>query len=264
MSITDATTTLDNTWTEQSPVAFTAGTLSSISSCITEVESKLKRGTLSASTSPSTSEVSRWLIRAKQEISEIKNFTWRRRFAYASTVAGTYRYALPPDYGSGNIRIRDTTNDRFIEIYDAYEFDAVYPDLAAVSRGAPYYACIKGRELWFAPAADGVYTIEIDYDRNGDDTTATDFSWLPEIERFRCCDYAVAESFESLHMWDVADRFFNKWGAGIGKAIKADGKRKWKTMNYRCKSIFDKPNYDSPSPASSGNNVTFGDDYLTF
>ena len=66
---------LTTTWTEQSVVDFTAGTISTITDCVTEVQSKLKRGTLGASTVPSTTDVQRWLIRAKEELAEIKNFT---------------------------------------------------------------------------------------------------------------------------------------------------------------------------------------------
>ena len=81
MSITDATTSLGTTWTEQSVVAFNAGTLATISSCVTEVESKLRRGTLSSTSSPTLSQVQTWLKRAKQELAETKGYTWRRRYA---------------------------------------------------------------------------------------------------------------------------------------------------------------------------------------
>jgi hypothetical protein len=55
MSITDDSTGLSTTYTEQTVVAFTAGTLANVAACITEVEAKLKRGTLSASTNPTGS-----------------------------------------------------------------------------------------------------------------------------------------------------------------------------------------------------------------
>jgi hypothetical protein len=248
MTITDSSTELSTTWTENTYVAFTAGTLATVADCLTEVQSKLKRGTLSTTTSPTTTEVYRWLIRAKQELAEVKGFTWRRRYAYCSTVASTYRYALPPDFNGGNVRIKDTTNDRFIELYDPHYFDSVYPDMSSESNDEPLYGCVKNMELWLAPPPSGVFTLEIEYDRSGDDndvSSSADFSWLPEIERFRCCDFAVGEAFESLHMWEVSDRFKAKWGVGIGKAIRADGKRKWKSMNYRARSYQEQ--YDSLS-----------------
>jgi hypothetical protein len=243
MTITVDSTGLNTAYTEQTVVAFTAGTLASVTDCITEVQSKLKRGTLSATTTPTTTEVQRWLVRAKQELAEVKGFTWRRRYAYCSTVAGQYRYALPPDFNGGMVRIKDTTNDRFIELYDPHQFDSTFPDVSAETSDETLYGCIKGMELWISPPPVSVYTFEIEYDRSGDDNTPTDFSWLPEIERFRCCDFAIAEAFESLHMWDASDRFRTKWGSGVGKAIRADGKRKWKSLNFRARSW--REHYDS-------------------
>jgi hypothetical protein len=92
-------------------------------------------------------------------------------------------------------------------------------------------------EIWIAPPADGV-ALELEYGRSGSDATPTDFSWLPEIERFRCCDFAISEAFESLHQYQVADRFATKWGAGLRNSVKADGKKKWAGMGFRCRSVF--------------------------
>lgn len=264
MSITDTSTALATTWTEQSKVAFTAGTLSSITDCLTEVQSKLKRGTLSATTSPSTTEVYRWLVRAKQELAEVKGFTFRRRYAYTTTVANQYRYGLPPDFDGGMIRIRDTTNNRFIELYDPGYFDQMRPKIDDENAEEPKYGTIKDRELWLGSPPDGAYTLEMEYERSGDDNTTTDFSWLPEIERFRCCDFATAESFESLHMWDIADRFRAKWAAGIGKAIKADSKRKWRQMNYRARSWMERTTKDQLPTSTSDDYLSYGSEYLTF
>jgi hypothetical protein len=246
MSITDSATSITTAYTEKDTVAFNAGTLASVTDCVTEVQSKLKRGTLSTTTTPTLAEVQRWLVRAKQELAEVKGFTWRRRYAYCSTVAAQYIYALPPDFNGGMVRIKDTTNDRFIELCDQHQFDEMYPDVSAEASREPIYGTIKNMELWLVPPPSGVFTLEIEYDRSGGDNTTTDFSWLPEIERFRCCDFAIAEAFESLHMFDVSDRYRNKWGSGVGKAIRADGKRKWKSMNYRTQSWqeqFDSVNY---------------------
>lgn len=266
MSITEATANLDTSYTERDTVLFNAGTLASISECVTEVESKLKRGILTASSTPSVSQVQRWLIRAKQELAEIKNFTWRRRYVYATTTAGTWRYALPPDFNGGFVRIRDTTNERYINIYEPGEFEQIYSNLDKTTNDVPLFACVKNMELWLAPPPNAAYTLEFEYDRTGADNIATDFSWLPEIERFRCCDFAVAEAFESIHMWDVSDRFRNKWGSGIGKAIRADGKRKWRSMSFRARSFLERPIFDKPASTTegTGDGLTIGGDDLTF
>ena len=233
MSITDDSTGLSTTYTEQTVVAFTAGTLANIAACVTEVESKLRRGTLSSSTNPTSTQVQSWLIRAKEELAEVKNFTWKRRYATAATVASQYRYALPPDYNGGPTRLRDTTNDRYLTIDTEYLFDKTYPDVSAETANEPLYATIKNMELWLCPPPDGAYTLELEYERSGADNTTTDFSWLPELERWRCTDYATAEAFYSLHMWQEGSIYFSKWKDGLGKAIRADGKRKWKTMQYQ-------------------------------
>ena len=238
MSLTDATTSVSTTWTEYATVDFNAGSLGTISDCVTEVEDKLQRGTLSSSSKPTSTAVQRWLIRAKEELAEVKGYTWKRRYVYCSTVAGTYRYALPPDYSGGHVALRDVTNDRAIIIHDKHYFEVKFPDPSAEDNDEPLVACIKNMELWIAPPPGGAYTLELEYERSGADNTTTDFSWLPEMERFRCCDKALAEAFESLHMWEVSDRFNAKWMQGIGKSIKADGKRRWHTMDFRCKSIF--------------------------
>lgn len=233
MSITDATTSLGTSWTEQPTVAFNAGRLATIGDCISEVESKLKRGTLSASSSPTLTNVYNWLARAKQELAETKGFTFKRRYVTATTVAGTYRYGLPPDFNGGRVAVKDTSNDRFLTPWPEHHFDAKYPDPAAETNNEPSIFCIKNNELWLAAPPDGAYTLELEYDRSGSDNNTTDFSWLPEIERFRCCDFVLAESFESIHMFAVADRYVSKWNHGLGKARLADGKRKWKGMGYQ-------------------------------
>jgi len=239
MPITDATTSLSTTWTEQSVVAFTAGTLASITECVSEVEVKLKRGTLTASTTPSTINVQTWLIRAKQELAEIKQFTWKRRYAQATGVAGQYRYGLPPDYTGGHLSIRDASNDNPIMLVPNHLYDQYFPDMSSETSGDATFATIKGNEIWFGPPLTGSETLEIEYDRSGDDTTASDFSWLPEIDRFRCCDFATAEAFRSLHQWEAAAVYDARWQQGIIKAVHADGKKKWSSVGFRCHSIFE-------------------------
>lgn len=227
MSITDSGTPLDTAWTEQSVVAFTSGVLSTIANCASEVEAKLKRGTLSASTQPTQIQVYSWLKRAKLELAEVKDFTFKRKYAYATLTAGDYRVSLPPDYDGGLIA-RDTTNDRFLPFIGRDIFDKRYPDLSAETSEEPEAVTVKNMELWIAPPVNASTVIEIDYNRSGAETTTDDFSWLPELDRFRCCDYAVAQSFESLHMWNEADRYFARWNESTMKARRADGRRKWK------------------------------------
>jgi len=234
MSITDATSNLSTSYTEQTTVTFNAGTLANIDDCITEIESKLRRGTLSANTKPTLTEVKRWLARAKEELVEIKGFTFKRRYASVSTVASQYRYALPPDFNGGMVYLRDTTNDHLLTIWNEEWFNSRYPDPSAEDNDEPLVACIKNMEVWLAPPPGGAYTLEIEYDRTGADNDAEDVSWLPEIERFRICDFALAEAFESIQDYSKSDRFRNKWLQGLGKAIKANGKRKWKRMGYQC------------------------------
>jgi hypothetical protein len=237
MSITDNTTTLDTAWTEQTISVFTSGVLTDEAACVTEVASKLKRGTLGATTTPTETQVKNWLVRAKEELAEVKDFSFDRKFAQATLTAGDYRVALPPDYNGGGMIIRDTTNDRPIVVFSSDYFDAKYPDASAESQGEPFEATIKNMELWLSPPVNGSTVIEIEYLRSGAPTTATSFDWLPELERFRCCDFAVGMAFESLHQFDLADRYLNRWGQGMAKAIKADGRRKWKRI-VSCKDVF--------------------------
>lgn len=238
MSITDDTTGLNNTWTEQPVVAFTAGTLSTVSAMVTEVESKLKRGTLSTSTTPSTTQVQRWLTRGKQQLAALFGFTFKRRYAYVDTVASTYRYALPPDYGGGQVRLRITTddNENVIPVVRESTFSWNHPDPTTTDNNTPEYAVIKDRELWLYPVPDTVYRLEVEYDRTGDDNTATGFGWLPELARFQICDYAVYEAFLSLHMWNQAQLYFQKWMDDVAVAKQADIKKKWAKQDYRARS----------------------------
>lgn len=238
MSLTVASAALDTAWTEFGAVGFTCSTLATVSVCITEVEGKLKRGTLSTTTTPSTNQVLTWLVRAKEELAEVRQFTWRRRYATATLTAGTFRYSLPPDYGGGYIGLRDMTNDRSINVTSPHQFNVLYPDVSEVSNGQILIATIKNLELWVSPPPDGADVLEIEYERTGDDVTATDFSWLPEIERFRCCDFATGEAFSSLHDYDKAQFFYARWEKGLGKAVRADGKRRWSQTGYRARSVF--------------------------
>lgn len=227
MSITDSSyDSLTTAWTEQSKASFAAGVLSTIATCVSEVEAKLKRGTLSASTSPTLAQVQNWLKRGKLELMEFKDYSFARKYAYADAVAGTYVYALPEDFGGGAVRLRDMTNDRPISIVDAARFDMKYPDPSEETNNEIIIACIKNNELWVAPPPDSSDRLELEYSRSGAETTADDFSFLPELERFRVCDFALSHAFESLHMFDVADRFRQYWELGLQKSKQSDNRRK--------------------------------------
>ncbi len=233
MPITDSTTSLATTWTEFDVVSFTAGVLSDIDACVAEVENKLKRGTSSSTTRVTTTDIQNYLSRSKQELVEVKRFTFARRYAYADTVASTYRYSLPPDYNGGRISLRDTTNNFYLAKWDEYPFDLKYPDPSAEDNDKPRVFCIKDRELWTNVPAGGVYRYELCYERSGDDNTTTDVSWLPELDRWRLTDRATAEAFLALHNWDAAAIYMQRWNDDIGKAIQSNAKRRWASGRYQ-------------------------------
>lgn len=227
MTITDSGVTLSTAWTEQTTAAFSTGVLSTIATCVTEVEGKLKRGTLSATTAPTITQVQNWLKRAKLELMEDRSFTFARKYAYADLVAGSYRYALPGDYNGSDVKLRNMTSDQSIPVWLPAWFDKTYPDPSELTNGIVAQACIKNMELWLVPPPSSGDRIELEYSRSGTETTADDFSFLPELERFRCCDFALSHSFESIHMFDVSDRYRQYWELGLQKAHKADARRRW-------------------------------------
>jgi len=316
MTFTVASTSLTTpTWAEFSRPLYSVGSLSNMAACLKEVESKLNRGTIGSTSKPTDSEVYRWLQRAKMELAETRNYSWKRRYVTTTLTANTYRYSLPADFAGGHINVRDKTNDNKISITSPHQFDILYPDPAEETSGGDILlACIKGHEIWFMPMP-GADEIELEYERTGHDledaltVTAitkaspgvvsvtghglaiddvvffsgltemynlnntyqkvtvidsantfsindcsgyaaaestggacvqkvSDLSWLPEIERYRCCDFAIAEAFTSLHMWDHAGQYYQKWMVEVQKASRADGKRKWSTMGYRARSVF--------------------------
>jgi len=225
---------LETTWTGQSTVAFTAGTLNAISDMVTYVQSKLKRGTLSASTTPTLTEVQYEIIRGKEELCERFGFTWQRKYSYADTTSGSYRYALPADYSGGEIRLRDMTNDLFLEYLDNYKFDLKWPDMSEESNDKPQAFTIKDREVWLYPPAGGTYRLELEYGRSGDDSTTTDVSYIPEPLRFKVCDFAIFQAFRALHMWQEASVYKQDWMEGLLKAKRSDGKKKWANSGFQC------------------------------
>ena len=131
------------------------------------------------------------------------------------------------------------TNDRKIGVTSNHQFDVIYPDPSAIQTtgDGSTIATVKNNELWVMPPP-GADVVELSYLRSGDDITAQDFSWLPEIERFRCCDFATAEAFMSLDQFDKAQFYLGRWERGIQKAKLADGKKRWATSGYRARSVF--------------------------
>jgi len=220
-------TALSTTWTENSVVAFTAGTLSTISDCRDYVSTKLKRGTLSANSSPSITEVNEELSRAKEHLMERFGFSWQRKYSYASTTAASYRYAMPADYTGGRVSLRDTTNDRLLTYIDPDKFDLKYPDPSEESSDKSDCYTIKDRELWLVPPSGGTYTLELEYSRSGDDTSATDISYIPEVLRFKMCDFAIYQCFMGLHMWQAASLYKQEWMEGLLTSRREDNRKKW-------------------------------------
>jgi len=227
--------TLSTTWTQRDYTAFTAGTLSTITDCVGQVEANLHRGTLSASSSPTSTQVQNFLIWGKQKLAEKYKFTWRRKFVYASTAAGTWQYALPADFGGGGTTLRDITNDKKLDHYDPATFNASFVDPAGESQKTPAEYTIKDRELQLSAPANGTYTLELEFTRTGDDSTPTDISWLPETARFHICDYATYRSFLMIQNWEAASMFKAEWMEEVIDAKKGNSHQKWSAMGYMAK-----------------------------
>lgn len=240
MAITDATGSLALTWTEQDPVTFTAGTLASSTEMLAEVQAKVQRGTLSTTTTPSTTQVNQWLIRGKEMLCQRFGFTWARRYASATLTAASYRFALPPDYDGGPLRMRDTTNDEWMSPIDSLVFDSNFPDVSGRDSGEPgeNECTIKDRELWLSRPANASTTLELEYHRSADDNTAADMSFIPEPFRWKIVDYAVGEAFELLHQFEQAGYYRQKWEAEMGVARRADGRKRWAAGGYRAQPWF--------------------------
>ena len=226
------------TWTQRDSLAFTAGTLATIASCVSQVEQVLHRGTLSASTTPTSAQVQGYLKFAKQELCEQFGFTWKRTFSYAAPAAGEWQLGLPADFGGGAYVLRDITSDTRLSHIDSVTFDTLYPDVAGSSQAAPKYYTIKDRELWMHAPLNGTYTIELEYHRTGDDVTATDVSYLPELFRYKICTYAIYKSFILLQNWQAAQAHKSEWEMGLQKSKRGDGKKKWQAMGYMAKAWY--------------------------
>jgi hypothetical protein len=157
---------------------------------------------------------------------ETHGYSFARRFAYATATAGTYRFALPPDFGGGGSYLRDTTNDRRVRHMDTASFDRSYPDVSEFGNGDLARFTIKDRELWTYPPASGA-TLELEYTRTGDDNTATDVSYIPQRYRWKIIDMAVIEAFEFLQEFEKAAYYQKKSSGRIAIAKKSDNKQKF-------------------------------------
>ena len=231
MTIASATSTIDLTWQEVDIVDFTAGTLADMDALKSEVERKLQRGTLSSTSTPTTSEVQTWLVRATEETMEAYQFNFTRRYAYASCVAGTYRYALPPDFGGGSTILRDVTNNQTLDIVDSRTFDSCYPDVSAYGNANPSVFTIKDRELWIKPPASNTNRLELEYRSTGEART-TSIVHIPEPFRFKIVDMALIEAWEFLHEFDKASFYQQKVLGKLQQAKRADGKQRWAAAGY--------------------------------
>ena len=226
------------TWTGRDALAFTAGTLSTITNCVSQVEQVLHRGTLSGSTTPSSTQVQGYLIFAKQELCEEFGFTWKRKFSYAAPAAGEWQLGLPADFGGGAYVLRDITSNKRLSFVEGVTFDSLYPDVAGSSQAPPEYYTIKDRELWLHAPANGTYTLELEYQRTGDDSTATDVSYLPEIFRYKICTYAIYKAFILLQDYNAANIHKSEWEMGLRRSRKGDGKKKWAAQGYMAKAWY--------------------------
>jgi len=226
---------LATTWTAQTNVYFNQGTLANIAACVTQVENNLGRGTLSASTTPTDTEVENWLQRGREEASESFGFTWRRHYAYADTAAGTYRYAMPKDYAGGDTVIRDLTQNKVLSQANPIAMSGNYPDPAGADNSVPTYYAIKDRELWLQAPADGTYRLEIEYTASGDEATADDFTYIPQLIRFRICDFATYRAFMRLQQWNAAQMYKGEWVGGIQQSKGDDSRQKWAAWGFRAR-----------------------------
>ena len=214
-------------------VAFNHSTLATTANLITEVETNLNRGTIGASSTPTTDQVTNWLVRAKESLLEVFRFSWARVFSYVDTAADTYLYALPADFAGGGTILRDISNDRRLSQIAPIVFDTLFPDVGGGSSGIPSIYCLKDRELWLSEKASGVYRLELEYLRTGEDSSAETWSYIPESHLFKLTDYATYRSLLMLRHWEAAAAYKSDWDYGIQQSKKVDSKKKWAAQGYK-------------------------------
>ena len=215
------------TYTQYSGPDFTVGTLSNIAACIDYIETHLQRGTLASQTVPTLQMAYEEIARAKEELLSVGTFSFKRKYVYTTTEASAYRYALPADFDGGEFRLRDVTNNFSPKYYPRHLYDNKFPDMSEESNGAIEAYTIKDRELWTYPPSSGSATLELEYGRSGDDTSAKDVSYLPELYRFAMCDGAIGRLFRSLKQYDVAKMYENDFQRILTHLKKRDNAKKW-------------------------------------
>ena len=225
-------------WTDKTISKFSPSQLATCGDLVTEVESKLGRGDITEDSSPSLVSVKRWLTRAKEELASIKGFTFSYKFVSTVIEKGSYRALLPNDYNGGDLTLRNMVTHKLIKIMLMPMFNKRFPDIYKSHGSYPTHACVKNLELWIAPIPRYDTLLELEYDRSGSDEDPEDFSYIPEIERFRCADMAIAEAAESVDDWDKAKWYWAKWQQGLAISKLVDGKRKWKASGYSVNSLF--------------------------
>ena len=227
--------TLDSTeWTAQSAVSFNAGSIADTTEIATKVGNNLSR-TISATSTPTSTEVADWVVQGKQALCEEYGFTWKRKYVYADTVANYARYSLPADYSGGASILRDLTQDKRLILVDLVSFNTMYPDPEGQSNAAPSEYCIRDRELWLKAPADGVYRLELEYERSGDDSTSTDITYIPDIFRAKIVEYCTYKAFLRIQNFQAASMYKAEWEAAVQKSKKSDKKRVYEGMNYMAK-----------------------------
>ena len=102
------------------------------------------------------------------------------------------------------------------------------------------------------PPPDSADTVEINYNRSGAETTSDDMAWLPEEERFLCCDYAKWQAFYSLHMYQEGNLFKQQWYEGLKESRISDGRRKWRSRNWQILNTFQERNLRSNQARPEG------------
>ena len=81
--------------------------------------------------------------------------------------------------------------------------------------------------LWTAPPSVGSESLEIEYNRSGDDSTATDISYISEVYRFRICDRALQLLYMSLGDYEKASIYGAEWERDVIVGKRSDNKKKW-------------------------------------
>jgi len=124
------------------------------------------------------------------------------------------------------------TQDERLSFMNPISFDTVYPDVAGSSNAIPNEYTIKDRELWLSAPATGVYRLELEYTRSGEDSTAETWDYLPEAMLFKLSDYATYRAFMMLQDWNAAQAYKSEWVQDTQASKTDDAKKKWAQMNY--------------------------------